>query len=91
MWNSQQTTVGAALGKGCLAGVGLALGFFILSVLAYGLLGPFGLPHNIRLLVAIASGPILGTLAVVVVFLMISRKAQQTAAGQDGSASRDEP
>ncbi len=81
--------VGLALGKGCLAGVGMALGFFVISGLAYLLLGPFGLPANLRLLIAVGSGPIFGTVAVVAVFLGISRKASRMAARDDEPTSRD--
>ena len=84
--------VSAGLGKGCLAGLGLAVGFFAISGLVYLLLGPFGLERNIRLLLTIVSGPILGTLAVVVIFLQRSARARRVAErGADEPASRDAP
>ncbi len=69
--------VGSALGKGCLAGVGVALLFFVLSLLVYLLIGPFGLPPNVRLLITFASGPILGTGVVLVVFWAFVRRPPQ--------------
>ncbi len=77
-----------ALGKGCLAGVGMTLGFFAISGLAYLLLGPLALPSNLRLLIAVASGPIVGTLAVLVIFLALSRRASRLATRDDESTSR---
>ena len=54
--------VGPAVGKGCLAGLGLLVLFVVISGLIYLVLGAFALADNIRLLVSIASGPILGTI-----------------------------
>lgn len=84
--------VSTALGKGCLAGLGLAAGFFAISGLVYLLLGPLGLEANIRLLLTLLSGPILGTVAVVIVFLQRAARARRIAErGADEPASRDAP
>lgn len=69
--------VGSALGKGCLAGVGVALLFFVLSLLVYLLIGPFALPSNVRLLVTFVSGPILGTGVVLAAFWVFVRRPRR--------------
>jgi hypothetical protein len=63
------------LGKGCLAGFGVAFAFFAISGLVYVLAGLFSLPENLRLLAAVASGPILGTGLFLLAALTISRRA----------------
>ena len=61
-----------ALGRGCLIGLGLALLFGALSYVFYLLLGMAGLAENIRLLIAIAGGPTVGT---VIAFVFLSSSA----------------
>jgi hypothetical protein len=72
-----------------LAGIGLGIAFVAISALAYVLLGLFDLPRNIRLLIAFASGPILGTAAAIPIALMFSRRAQRAVAERHEAASRD--
>ncbi len=66
--------VGAALGKGCLVGVGIALLFAFISLLVYLLVGPLGLPSNMRLLITFASGPTVGTGVVLAAFWLFIRR-----------------
>lgn len=66
--------VGVALGKGCLVGIGIALLFAVISLLVYVLLGPLGLPTNVRLLITFASGPTLGTGVVLAAFWLFSQR-----------------
>jgi len=80
--------VAEGMGKGCLAGIALAVLFFALSGVLFLLLGITGLQQNIRLLLTFAGGPILGTIGVVVVLLIRARqtmkgviRATQTQAG----------
>jgi hypothetical protein len=79
MWNNPQAagTVGSALGKGCLAGLGLAVLFALISLMVYLLSGPFGLDQNVRLLLTFASGPVLGTILALAVFWLITRRMRQ--------------
>lgn len=65
------------LGYGCLAGFGLAILFFVISGVAYVLLGAAGLASNIRLLVALLSGPILGTVIAVAGWLAYSERLKK--------------
>ncbi len=78
-----------ATGVGCLAGIGLGVAFVAISALAYVLLGLFSVPQNIRLLIAFACGPILGTAAAIPIALMFSRRAQRAVAERHEAASRD--
>ncbi|MGF1507006.1 MAG: hypothetical protein GYB64_00805 [Chloroflexi bacterium] len=71
------TVVAVGLGKGCLAGLGLAVLFLVVSALTYALLGLFDLPVNIRLLLTFLSGPVLGTVGVIIVLYMRSLANQQ--------------
>jgi hypothetical protein len=74
--------VGTAVGKGCLVGVGLAVGFFLISGLVYLLLGPFGLERNIRLLITVLSGPVLGTgLTLIVGWALAQRTRRRSPPG----------
>ncbi|GAB4469697.1 MAG: hypothetical protein Kow00124_05120 [Anaerolineae bacterium] len=84
------SAISPALGKGCLLGVGLAGLFFGLSALLYLLLGLADLPSNIRLLIAIAGGPILGTvIAFVVLSIRASRETRRLIDAQ-GEPHRDD-
>jgi len=65
------------LGYGCLAGFGLAIAFFVISGLAYVLLGLIGLAQNFRLLIALLSGPILGTVLAVAGWLAYSERLKR--------------
>jgi hypothetical protein len=69
--------VSAGLGKGCLAGLGLALLFFLISGGVYLALGAFSLERNIRLLFTFLSGPVIGTVLVVVVLYVQSLANQK--------------
>lgn len=53
--------IGPAFGRGCLLGLGLLVLFVAISGVLYLALLLTDLPENIRLLISIASGPILGT------------------------------
>jgi uncharacterized membrane protein len=79
--------LGQTLGKGCLAGIGVALAFFLIGALVYGLLSLFGVSENMRLFFAIASGPIIGTAILFVVALVLNFRTRQSGDRQDdGSA-----
>jgi hypothetical protein len=65
-----------SLGKGCLAGLGLAAIFVVISGVVYLLLSSFDLPRNLLLLFSIASGPIVGNVIVVFIFVIRSRRIQ---------------
>ena len=81
--------VAATLGKGCLAGLGLAGVFFVISSLMYLILSGVGLPHNILLLLTIASGPILGTGIAFTVLLLV--RPGQSQRQVDGTQSQLPP
>lgn len=83
--------ISPGLGKGCLAGLVLAAGFLVISGVVYLLLSPIGLPRNILLLISIASGPILGNLIVLIVFLIRSKSAQRQYQRDHETTSRDAP
>lgn len=76
------------MGKGCLAGFGLVVIFFVISGLAYLAISQFDLPQNLVLLVTVASGPIIGTLGTLAVLLLrsIDRRERSTT---DETAARD--
>ncbi len=85
--------VSSALGKGCLAGIGLALMFFAISLLTYLLTGLLSLPHHIRLLIATASGPVVGTLMITVLAWNLSQRSKPVPSPmtRNGPATRDIP
>ncbi|GEM_PF-3061144 len=85
------STLLPGLGKGCLAGIGLAVGFLAISGLVYLALSLTGLPRNIVLLVSLASGPILGNLIVLIVFLSRSKKVQSQYQEDHETTSRNTP
>jgi hypothetical protein len=62
---------------GCLAGLGLTLGFFVLSGLIYLLLGMLGLTQNMRLLVALVAGPTVGTGLVLIGWLLYTSRMKK--------------
>ncbi|NDJ51839.1 MAG: hypothetical protein GYB68_02000 [Chloroflexi bacterium] len=66
--------VAPAVAQGCLVGLGMTLGFGLLGVMTYFALSLLGLPTNIALVIAIPIGPIVGTLAIVVVMLRRSKQ-----------------
>jgi hypothetical protein len=79
MWNNPQAagSVTPAVGKGCLAGFGLAGLFLVIGGVAYLILGAFGLALRTRLLVAILSGPVIGTfLTLLVAYLRAAGKSK---------------
>jgi hypothetical protein len=65
--------IAPTLGKGCLAGLGLAVLFVAISGLAYLVLSQFDVPPNIVLLISIASGPTTGTMGTLVVLWLWAR------------------
>jgi hypothetical protein len=67
--------VAQSLGKGCLGGLGAAVVFLLSGGAAYLLLSVMGLPENIVLFIAIASGPIIGTVIVSAYVLTRARRA----------------
>jgi hypothetical protein len=77
--------VGGALGKGCLAGLALVVLYTAISGLVYLALGWLGAASNLRMLVGIASGPIVGTVIALFVALFIVRR---TAAPHDDELTR---
>lgn len=66
--------VGGALGKGCLAGLALVMLYGVIGGLVYLALGWLGVAPNLRMLIGIASGPILGTAIALLVALRVTRK-----------------
>ncbi len=85
------SVISPALGKGCLLGLGLAGLFFGLSALLYLLPGLSDLPSNIRLLIAIAGGPIIGTvIAFVVLSIRVSRETRKLLDARGGPHGDDE-
>jgi uncharacterized membrane protein len=85
------STIPPGLGKGCLAGLALAVGFLVISGLVYLVLSLASLPRNILLLVSIASGPILGNVIVLIVFLLRSKKVQRQYQKDHETTSRNTP
>lgn len=82
------STVTTGLWKGCLGGIGLAIVFFIISVLTLLIVSQTDLPPGIVLFIAIASGPIIGTLGFAAVLLIVRVRARgQAAAGIDSESS----
>jgi hypothetical protein len=67
--------VAQSLGKGCLGGLGAAVVFLLSGGAVYLLLSVMGLPENIVLFIAIASGPIIGTVIVSAYVLTRARRA----------------
>lgn len=81
MWNNPQAagSLAPAVGKGCLAGFGLAGLFLVIGGLAYLVLGAFDLALRTRLLIAILSGPVLGTfLTLLVAYLRAADENKTT-------------
>jgi len=67
--------IGPAFGKGCLLGLGLVVLFAAISGLLWLALLLTDLPENIRLLISIATGPILGTvIGLFVAWRMMNRR-----------------
>lgn len=65
------------LGMGCLAGLGLTAGFFVLSGLIYLLLGLLSFTQNVRLLVALVAGPSVGTGLVLIGWLLYTSRMKK--------------
>ena len=65
------------LGMGCLAGLGLTVGFFVLSGLIYLLLGLLSFTQNVRLLVALVAGPSVGTGLVLIGWLLYTSRMKK--------------
>nr|MBN1228633.1 hypothetical protein [Anaerolineae bacterium] len=75
--------VGKSFSTGCLYGLGMAVGFFVISGLVFLLIGPLGLETNIRMLVAVASGPILGTGILFLIALTLTRRINDRSGDAD--------
>ncbi len=75
--SDQPNVVALALWQGCLAGLGLALTFLVISGLSYLFLLLVGAGSQIRLLITVASGPILGTGLILLIVLLRSIGTQQ--------------
>jgi hypothetical protein len=65
------------LGIGCLAGFGLAITFIAISGLAYMVLGFLGLSQNIRLFFAVLSGPVIGTVLALLIWIAYSNRLRE--------------
>ena len=61
------------LGRGCLAGGVLAVGFLAVSGVVFLLLSLLGLPRNLTLLASIVSGPAIGGLGILL-FMVSGRQ-----------------
>lgn len=70
------SVLGPAVGKGCLAGLGLLVLFVLISGLTYLALLPLGLSENVHLLFTIATGPIVGTALGLLIAWRILRRQQ---------------
>ncbi len=84
----------AGLGGGCLVGLALAVGFLVIGGIIYGVGWVAGLPSNIMLMLAVAGGPIIGTVVALVFFSGVAARANRKYSeshqdGYDESASRD--
>ncbi len=75
--NRAAKAVTSGLAKGCLLGVGMAVLFAAIGGLLYLGAGLTGMPERIVMLIAIAGGPILGTVVVFFILLRRARKASQ--------------
>ncbi|HEC23318.1 MAG TPA: hypothetical protein ENI95_10425 [Chloroflexi bacterium] len=92
--NDKQAAAGlvaGALGRGCLGGLGLALLFLVISGLMYLLLPLTGLPQNVVLLLAVASGPVIGTAIALTVFLIRASRMYVPSGGEDEATEGDAP
>jgi hypothetical protein len=59
----------AILVRGCLGGIGLAVVFLLISGTTYLALSALSAPRNLLILFTIASGPVIGSVAVLLVLL----------------------
>lgn len=83
--------VRAALWKGCLGGLGLAVLFLVISGLTYLFLSQTSTPYNLVLLLSIASGPIIGTGGLLAILYFRALRAQRASAATDETTQRDSP
>ncbi len=83
--------VRTGLWKGCLGGLGLVIVFFIISGLTYLLLSLARLSSGVILVVSIVSGPIIGTLGVLVPLYLRARRALRPDSIIDETTQRDAP
>ena len=71
------SAVATGVGRGWLLGLGLFLLFALISGLVYLALQPFDLPENIHMLIAIATGPIVGTvIGLLIAWRFVTRRQQ---------------
>jgi hypothetical protein len=71
MWNdAPANSLLALLLKGCMGGAGLGVTLLLIGGGIYFVLSVIGMPHNLVLLLSIASGPVIGTLLAAVYALM---------------------
>lgn len=83
--------VRTGLWKGCLGGIGLVIVFFIISGLTYLVLSQTQLSHGMALVLSIVSGPIIGTLGVLVPLYLRARRALRSNTAIDETTQRDAP
>jgi hypothetical protein len=69
------SAVTTGLWKGCLGGIGLAIVFFIISIVVLLTLSQTAMPPKIILFITIASGPIIGTFGFAAVLLWARTRA----------------
>ena len=74
---SPQLVTSRGLGIGCLAGFGLALAFIAISGLAYVVLGFLELSQNIRLFFSVLSGPVIGTILALLIWIAYSNRLRE--------------
>jgi hypothetical protein len=70
--------LGQALGKGCLAGLGLVVAFFVIGAIIFGVLSLFGITDDSRLFYAVAGGPIIGTVILFIVALVVTIRTRRS-------------
>jgi fructose-specific phosphotransferase system IIC component len=91
-YQTGMSVVAQSLGKGCLGGLGAAVVYLLAGGAVYLVLSILGLPENIVLFLAIASGPIIGTVIVAAyVLLRAKRTTADAAEHHHETASGDTP
>ncbi len=83
--------VRTGLWKGCLGGLGLVIVFFIISGLTYLVLSQAGLSSGVTLVVSIVSGPIIGTLGVLLPIYLRARRGLRSDSKTDETTQGDAP
>lgn len=83
--------VRAGLVKGCLGGLAMVVVFFVISGLTYWLLSQTSLSREVVLVLAIASGPAIGTAGVLGPIYIRARRALNAPSTTDETAAGDAP